>query len=89
MTTLGFTYTPQPWMRKAACTTVNPEIFFPGSNPASSKAAFAIAVCNACPVINECLTYALNERIEEGIFGGLTPQQRHNLRRRNRRRRTA
>ena len=88
MTTLGFTYTPQPWMRKAACTTVNPEIFFP-PNASHAHHAFAIAVCQACPVINDCLNYALTERIDEGIFGGLTGPERHQLRRRNRRRRTA
>lgn len=43
------------------------------------------AVCAACPVRDECLDYALERRQDDGIWGGMTPKERYNLRRRRRR----
>lgn len=42
----------------------------------------ATANCAGCPVINQCLTYALENREDEGVWGGTTPKQRRNLLRR-------
>lgn len=42
----------------------------------------ALKICAACPVKEPCLLFALDERIEEGIWGGLFPTQRRNLARR-------
>lgn len=36
----------------------------------------AKAVCSACPVRRECLEYADLNNETEGIWGGLTPQER-------------
>lgn len=33
-------------------------------------------LCRHCPVIRECFTFAVDERIHYGIYGGLTPAQR-------------
>lgn len=34
------------------------------------------AVCRACPVINECATYALTEEPDAwGVLGGMTPAE--------------
>jgi hypothetical protein len=36
-------------------------------------------VCAGCPVVDECLTYALENALDYGIFGGLTGDQRKEL----------
>jgi hypothetical protein len=36
----------------------------------------AKAICFRCLVLNECQTYALANRIEHCIWGGMTPQER-------------
>lgn len=40
----------------------------------------AKAVCFACPASSACLAYALDRVEPEGIWGGLTPQERRTLR---------
>jgi hypothetical protein len=45
----------------------------------------ATALCNGCPVISECLEYALNAEAgigksgRDGIYGGMTPTERARL----------
>lgn len=39
----------------------------------------ALEICRACPVINECLDYALEHRELEGVWGGTTPRQRRRI----------
>jgi hypothetical protein len=33
-------------------------------------------LCHACPIINECLTFAIQNHIPHGIWGGLVPRDR-------------
>ena len=40
------------------------------------RIAVAKAMCNECPLTSNCLQFALEEKIEFGIFGGTTPQER-------------
>lgn len=66
----------------AACVGTDPEVFF---NPDTE--AEAISICNGCPVRVKCLDWALSYGPSldlEGIFGGLTAEQRHAIRPRNR-----
>lgn len=67
-----------PWMLRAACLGVPPHIFFPakGESTAAAKAA-----CGGCPVRSDCLDYALRQRIEHGVWGGLSEPERDALRR--------
>lgn len=44
----------------------------------------AKAICATCPVISECLEYALNNGIKEGIWGGLAERERRAIKRRRR-----
>jgi hypothetical protein len=52
----------------------------------------AVAVCNGdidgkvCPKRHECLIFALVNNEHYGVFGGLYPEQRHDLRQRFKRR---
>lgn len=39
----------------------------------------AKAICGACPVESDCLSYALHSRQPDGIWGGMTPTERRPL----------
>jgi WhiB family transcriptional regulator, redox-sensing transcriptional regulator len=76
------------WIRRGACTSSDPAVFFPvGSDPAAAAAAAAAAkaVCDSCRVRQECLDYALEAREESGIWGGLDEAERRSLARRRQR----
>ena len=63
------------WASKAACLSVDPEeLFVDGA--AQRKAAH---ICRPCPVVAECLADALDNRIEFGVWGGMTVRQRRVL----------
>lgn len=63
------------WMRSALCTEVNdPELFF---DPEYKDAAQT--VCRLCRVSWECLEYAVDNRIQYGVWGGLTEEDRAGL----------
>jgi WhiB family redox-sensing transcriptional regulator len=68
------------WLLEAACRGSDPELFFPsrGENRQLSKAK---AICNECPVQPECLQYAVDNQIHQGIYGGQSERQRRNTRR--------
>ena len=65
------------WQAKARCHEADPEIFFP-ERGGSSRAARA--VCSNCPVLDECLRYALANREQFGIWGGTSERERRKLR---------
>jgi len=70
---------PLPWMTDAACTTTDPELFFPGI---AEPAAPAKRICSDCPVTAECFEYTADFSNDKyGIFGGLAPKERARLRR--------
>ncbi|MGP3952640.1 WhiB family transcriptional regulator [Streptomyces sp. 7N604] len=64
-------------LRGAACTAVDPELFFDGEPDAITAAK---KVCGACPVRAACLQMALDNGECFGIFGGLTASERRALR---------
>jgi len=68
------------WVNDAACRGRSDIDFFPevGYN---GKAPIAVAVCNTCKVKKDCVEFAIENRIEHGIWGGLSPQQRKRYRR--------
>lgn len=43
------------------------------------RKAEAKAICATCPVINDCLRFAIENDFDFGIYGGFTPDQRKNL----------
>ncbi|MGW1159307.1 WhiB family transcriptional regulator [Streptomyces sp. NPDC002519] len=66
------------WGERAVCRTTDPdELFVEGAAQNRAK-----AVCTGCPVRLECLSYALDNRIEHGIWGGMTERERRSLLRR-------
>jgi hypothetical protein len=71
------------WRDTAACLNEDPELFFPlgEDGPWLLIIEEAKAVCRRCPVVEACLTYALGQKVDHGVFGGLTGTERHSLRR--------
>lgn len=70
---------PGPWTARALCSRADPDLWFPGEED-HELAAAAIEVCSRCPVRADCLAHALAIGERHGIWGGLTPTQRHHLR---------
>ena len=62
------------------CNESNSELFFPEeyTNPAILQEAKAI--CNSCPLVANCLEYAIDIPSLEGIWGATTPRQRSRIR---------
>ena len=60
----------------AACKGIdNPEIFFPSPGDTEALKA-AKALCADCPVVQDCLEYALNNNERYGIWGGKSTRER-------------
>ncbi|MGH8900605.1 MAG: WhiB family transcriptional regulator [Egibacteraceae bacterium] len=71
------------WRPRAACLDTDPDLFFPigSSGPALDQAEQAKAVCRRCPVIAQCLEWALATNQNDGVWGGLSEDERRSLRR--------
>ena len=70
---------PYDWREAAGCAQTDPELFFPigyKSGPDLLQIEQARAVCKVCPVKAECLDWAIDSKIPDGILGGLTPDER-------------
>lgn len=67
------------WMRRAACATADPDIFFPQRQGNSTSYSKARQICSRCSVTRECLESALAEHVSQGMYGGLTPKERKAL----------
>ena len=65
------------WMSDAACRGESPALFFPGRgvNDASAQ-----ALCNSCPVRDQCLAYALADPELVGFWGGTSTKERQAMR---------
>jgi WhiB family redox-sensing transcriptional regulator len=63
------------WVAKARCRGVDPDqLFVRGA--AQRKAA---TICRHCPVLMQCGADALDNRVEFGVWGGMTERQRRAL----------
>ncbi|MGA5819868.1 WhiB family transcriptional regulator [Kitasatospora sp. NPDC094028] len=63
------------WAARGACRTSDPdELFVEGAGQNRAK-----AVCSGCVVRTECLAYALDNRIDHGVWGGMTDRERRAL----------
>ncbi|WP_156755009.1 WhiB family transcriptional regulator [Actinokineospora pegani] len=66
------------WRVRATCRDEDPDgLFVRGAEQRKAK-----LVCIACPVRTECLAEALDNRIEFGVWGGMTERERRALLRR-------
>jgi len=73
---------PGDWRDNAACRDADPELFFPvgTTGPALRQVQEAIRICQACPARTECLSWALEHGITDGVWGGTTVEQRRAIR---------
>jgi WhiB family redox-sensing transcriptional regulator len=75
-------YTRPDWHDDANCRGLSPDIFYVDQKKSPESAELtreALRVCRACDVQVECLTYALNIRELDGVWGGMTAEQRREL----------
>ena len=71
------------WRDHAACSHVDPDLFFPVSTSGASLTDMEAAkrVCRRCPVTTPCLRWALDLGQVSGIWGGTTEEERRARRR--------
>jgi WhiB family redox-sensing transcriptional regulator len=71
------------WRDHAACSGLDPDLFFPVSASGASLPDIEAAkrVCQRCPVTTPCLRWALHLGHVSGIWGGTTEEERRALRR--------
>jgi WhiB family redox-sensing transcriptional regulator len=67
------------WREDAACRDADPELFFPigTAGPALRQTGEAKRICRACPAQSQCLAWALDNGVTDGVWGGTTPDERH------------
>ncbi|MFE6868359.1 WhiB family transcriptional regulator [Kitasatospora sp. NPDC057692] len=79
------------WEDRALCRQLQSDDFFPAGDVGTAARSVyreAIKVCARCPVAGACLQFALRAegsapaKSRSGVFGGLTPAERHELHRR-------
>jgi WhiB family transcriptional regulator, redox-sensing transcriptional regulator len=64
----------EDWTMRAKCRGMEDALF-----PEASDQKRAKLVCSGCPVRFECLAEALDNRIEWGVWGGMTERERRLL----------
>jgi WhiB family redox-sensing transcriptional regulator len=71
------------WRDHALCRDTDPELFFPVGTTGNALLAidYAKRVCAQCVVAQECLDFALETNQDSGIWGGLSEEERRDIRR--------
>ncbi|MBO0810701.1 MAG: WhiB family transcriptional regulator [Microlunatus sp.] len=64
----------EDWALQAKCRGMEDALFVEASEQKRAR-----AVCAGCPVRSECLAEALDNRIEWGVWGGMTERERRLL----------
>ena len=75
---------PRPaWFTQAECRGIDANLFHPtdkdGNKAGRADIAAAKRVCNVCPVRAECLEYALDLAMFDGVYGGTTGRERRQI----------
>lgn len=66
----------QGWKLNSACELEPIDLFFPSRGQSAKPAK---VICSMCPVKVECLTYAIENREWDGIWGGTNEKDRRPL----------
>ncbi len=64
------------WMAQGNCNNHPPETFFPSDGVGVEVAK---EICADCPVKEQCLEYALDHRVDHGVWGGASERQRRRI----------
>jgi len=75
-----FEWEERPWAAYGSCRGADPDLFFPGHEADPGE---GLKICSGCPVREECLVWALETRIQYGVWGGMTERERRRLLRRS------
>ncbi len=71
------------WQVHAACRGMSVDLFYNGDNERGARKrqrdSTAKAICANCPVMTQCLTWALSVGEPNGVWGGLTTAERRDL----------
>lgn len=76
---LGLIDADMSWQDKANCRGVDTNLFYLEqgvSKENERKLDIILPLCNTCPVKGKCLSFAITNQIEHGVWGGLTPRER-------------
>lgn len=65
------------WLDDARCAQVGGDEWHPESGGTTK---WSKRICARCPVAAECLQYALDEGIAEGVWGGASAKERQRMR---------
>jgi WhiB family transcriptional regulator, redox-sensing transcriptional regulator len=65
----------EPWVSRALCRDGDPDELFAGG----AAQRTAAVICRHCPVMQECGAEALDNRVDFGVWGGMTERQRRAL----------
>lgn len=55
------------------CSVDNAHLFFSNSD---TKIQMAKSLCESCNIVQSCLSTALRNNLRDGVWGGLTPEER-------------
>ena len=69
------------WMARGNCRDEVPARFFPSDGVGVDHAR---RICATCPVQAPCLEYALEQRIDHGVWGGASERERRRILKRRR-----
>ena len=69
------------WMADGNCRMYPPATFFPSDGAGVDRAR---RICATCAVADQCLEYALEHRIEHGVWGGCSERERRRILKRRR-----
>ena len=64
------------WMGRASCKNLDVEMFFPKRGLPKKE---VVRICGACPVREECLSFAVLNGERQGMWGGLTSGARRGM----------
>ena len=67
------------WWHDAACSNMDPALWFPLKSEGNNHGTEAKRVCAGCPVVEDCLLDSVERREEFGIWGGAGEQKRRRL----------
>jgi WhiB family redox-sensing transcriptional regulator len=61
------------WMEQAACRSSDPNVFYPNRGDSTEPAK---AICRDCPVRQDCLDHAIDQRETQGVWGSMSVRER-------------
>lgn len=64
------------WMRDGECRNFPASAFFPSDGVGVDAAR---KICDTCKVKSQCLEYALDARIDHGVWGGTSERERRRI----------